>query len=88
MLQVLQLTGDNIHRWFMFQSEIKVHVKRIKIQNEKKKELKMSAPVKFYYDLMSQPSRALYIFMKLAKIPFEENPIALRKGKIHKCYSA
>lgn len=41
----------------------------------------MSAPVKFYYDLLSQPSRALYIFFKLAKIPVDENPIALRKGK-------
>lgn len=45
----------------------------------------MGAPVKFYYDFLSQPSRALYIFMRLAKIPFEENPIALRKGKIHTC---
>lgn len=38
------------------------------------------APIKFYYDLLSQPSRALFIFMKLSKIPFEEYPIALRKG--------
>lgn len=40
----------------------------------------MKSPVKFYYDFMSQPSRALYIFMKLAKIPVDEFPIALRKG--------
>ena len=32
-----------------------------------------------YYDLMSQPSRALYIFLKLAGIPFEPKAIALRK---------
>lgn len=43
----------------------------------------MSAPIKFYYDLMSQPSRALYIFLKSTKIPFDEFPIALRKGKFH-----
>lgn len=38
------------------------------------------APIKFYYDLLSQPSRALYIFLKLSNIPFEDHPIALRKG--------
>ncbi len=38
------------------------------------------AQMKFYYDLMSQPSRALYIFLKNAKIPFDDNQIALRKG--------
>lgn len=43
---------------------------------------KMSAPIKFYYDLLSQPARALYIFIKLNKIPVDEFPIALRKGKI------
>lgn len=41
----------------------------------------MTAPIKFYYDLMSQPSRALYIFLKLSKIPTDFNPIALRTGK-------
>ncbi|XP_031626520.1 glutathione S-transferase theta-1-like [Contarinia nasturtii] len=40
----------------------------------------MSAPIKFYYDLLSQPSRALYIFLKQTKIPVDEHPIALRKG--------
>lgn len=38
------------------------------------------APIKFYYDLMSQPSRAIYMFLRLAKIPFDDNQIALRKG--------
>lgn len=42
------------------------------------------APMKFYYDLMSQPSRALYIFLRTAKIPFDDHPIALRKGLTHK----
>lgn len=40
----------------------------------------MTAPFKFYYDLLSQPSRALYIFIKNSKILCEEFPIALRKG--------
>lgn len=40
-------------------------------------------PVKLYYDLMSQPSRAIYMFLRLANIPFEEQQIALRKGKLH-----
>lgn len=33
-----------------------------------RKALKM---LKFYYDLMSQPSRALYIFLKLNRLPVE-----------------
>lgn len=37
--------------------------------------------LKYYYDLMSQPSRALYIFLKINKIPFESCPIAIRKGE-------
>lgn len=41
----------------------------------------MSKPIKFYNDLMSQPARALYIFLKLTKIPYENCPIAIRKGK-------
>ncbi len=36
-------------------------------------------PLIFYYDLMSQPSRALYIFLKMTGIPFESKEIALRK---------
>ena len=35
--------------------------------------------LKFYYDLMSQPCRALYIFLKMTSIPFESKEIALRK---------
>ncbi|XP_076043943.1 glutathione S-transferase theta-1-like [Oratosquilla oratoria] len=37
--------------------------------------------LKAYYDLMSQPSRAVYIFLKKTKIPFQECPVALRKGE-------
>lgn len=36
--------------------------------------------LKVYYDLMSQPSRAVYMFLKLNKIPFEDKVLALRKG--------
>lgn len=43
--------------------------------------LKMPPPIKFYYDLMSPPSRALLTFFKLANIPFEDKPVALRKGE-------
>nr|AVT42200.1 glutathione S-transferase t1 [Lissorhoptrus oryzophilus] len=39
--------------------------------------------LKYYYDFMSQPSRALYIFLKLTNIPFEVCPVALRKGIQH-----
>lgn len=34
-----------------------------------------------YFDLMSQPSRAVWIFLKAAGIPFQEKPVALRKGE-------
>ena len=37
--------------------------------------------LKFYYDLMSQPSRALFIFLKVNDIPFDDKPVALRNGK-------
>jgi len=39
--------------------------------------------LKLYYDAMSQPSRALLIFLRANKgvIPFEEVPVALRKGE-------
>uniref|UniRef100_A0A240PLM9 Glutathione S-transferase theta class 2 n=1 Tax=Anopheles christyi TaxID=43041 RepID=A0A240PLM9_9DIPT len=43
----------------------------------------MSRGIKLYYDLMSQPSRALYIFLSTNKIPFERYPIALRKFEHH-----
>lgn len=41
----------------------------------------MAAPVKFYYDLLSPPSRALLTFFKMANIPIEEKAVALRKRK-------
>uniref|UniRef100_A0A1B0CM69 glutathione transferase n=1 Tax=Lutzomyia longipalpis TaxID=7200 RepID=A0A1B0CM69_LUTLO len=41
----------------------------------------MAKPVKFYYDLLSQPSRAMMIFLNVAKIPYESLPVALRKGE-------
>ncbi|XP_066587112.1 glutathione S-transferase theta-1 [Prorops nasuta] len=34
--------------------------------------------LKLYYDLMSQPSRALYIFLKVTNIPFEKKPVDLK----------
>ncbi|TMW40149.1 hypothetical protein DOY81_014771, partial [Sarcophaga bullata] len=34
----------------------------------------------YYYDLMSQPSRALYIILKMSGVQFEDCPIALRNG--------
>jgi len=36
--------------------------------------------LKLYYDLMSQPSRALYIFLNKTKIPYEKCKIDLAKG--------
>ncbi|XP_061163342.1 glutathione S-transferase theta-1-like [Saccostrea echinata] len=37
--------------------------------------------LKLYYDLMSQPSRALYMFVKKNRIPFEDKALALRRGE-------
>lgn len=37
--------------------------------------------LKLYYDLLSQPSRALYIFLKVCNIPFEEKLINIGKGE-------
>jgi len=37
--------------------------------------------LKVYYDLMSQPSRAVILFLKANKIPFTPKPVALRKGE-------
>ncbi|XP_011159136.2 glutathione S-transferase theta-3 isoform X1 [Solenopsis invicta] len=34
--------------------------------------------LKFYYDLLSQPSRALYIFLKKCNIPFEKKIVNLK----------
>ncbi|KAM8711085.1 hypothetical protein ACLKA7_000248 [Drosophila subpalustris] len=39
----------------------------------------MAQSIKYYYDLLSPPSRALWIALKLAKTPFEDCPVALRK---------
>ncbi len=36
-------------------------------------------PLTYYYDLMSQPCRAVYIFLKMTGIPFQAKEIALRK---------
>jgi glutathione S-transferase len=36
--------------------------------------------LKLYFDFLSQPSRALFIFLKLNKIPFEACSVALRNG--------
>uniref|UniRef100_A0A182PYW2 glutathione transferase n=1 Tax=Anopheles epiroticus TaxID=199890 RepID=A0A182PYW2_9DIPT len=38
----------------------------------------MARNIKLYYDFMSQPSRALYIFLSMNKIPFERCPISLQ----------
>ncbi|KAK7087715.1 glutathione S-transferase theta-1-like isoform X2 [Littorina saxatilis] len=37
--------------------------------------------LKYYYDLMSQPCRAVYMFLRLNKIPHEEKKTDLRKGE-------
>jgi len=34
--------------------------------------------LKLYYDLLSQPSRAIYIFLKTCNIPFEKKIINLK----------
>ncbi|XP_034479982.1 glutathione S-transferase theta-3-like [Drosophila innubila] len=39
----------------------------------------MAQSIKYYYDLLSPPSRALWVALKLAKTPFEDCPVALRK---------
>lgn len=36
-------------------------------------------PLLYYYDLMSQPCRAVYIFLKMTGIPYQTKQIALRK---------
>ncbi|XP_013408169.1 glutathione S-transferase theta-1 [Lingula anatina] len=37
--------------------------------------------LKYYYDLMSQPARAVYLFLKATGIQFQDAPVALRKGE-------
>ncbi|XP_053965062.1 glutathione S-transferase theta-1-like [Anastrepha ludens] len=39
------------------------------------------AKFKYYYDLLSQPSRAVWIALRLNKIPYEDCPVALRKSE-------
>ncbi|XP_068159875.1 glutathione S-transferase theta-1 [Drosophila tropicalis] len=39
------------------------------------------SPVHYYYDLMSQPSRALFIIFRLSGMPFEDCVVALRNGE-------
>ncbi|XP_017156415.1 glutathione S-transferase theta-1 [Drosophila miranda] len=39
------------------------------------------SPIKYYYDLMSQPSRALFIIFRLSGMPFEDCVVALRNGE-------
>ncbi|XP_058831676.1 glutathione S-transferase theta-1-like [Topomyia yanbarensis] len=41
----------------------------------------MSKVLRYYYDLMSQPSRALYIFLENTKIPYERCLVNLGKGE-------
>lgn len=41
-------------------------------------------PIKFYYDVLNQSSRALYIFLEASKIPFEAVPISSLKGMSRK----
>ncbi|GFN99433.1 glutathione s-transferase theta-1 [Plakobranchus ocellatus] len=38
-------------------------------------------PLRLYFDLLSQPSRAVYMFLRMNNIPFEAKPVALRKGE-------
>lgn len=41
------------------------------------------ANIKFYFDLLSQPSRALWLALKISKTPIEFCPVALRKRKFN-----
>lgn len=41
----------------------------------------MTQPLKFYFDLLNQSSRALYILLEASKIPFEAIPISMLKGE-------
>ncbi|XP_051887997.1 glutathione S-transferase theta-2 [Pristis pectinata] len=38
-------------------------------------------PLRVYYDLLSQPSRAVLMFLKCTGIPHVERPVALRRGE-------
>ena len=39
--------------------------------------------LEFYCDLVSQPCRAVYIFLKVTGVPFELKTLELRKGTFH-----
>ncbi|CAD7090269.1 unnamed protein product [Hermetia illucens] len=41
----------------------------------------MTQPIKFYFDLLSQPCRALYMFLEASKIPYEAVSISLMRGE-------
>ncbi|XP_063700961.1 glutathione S-transferase theta-1-like [Culicoides brevitarsis] len=41
----------------------------------------MAAPFKFFYDLMSPPTRALYILFNHLRVPYEPVKIALRRSE-------
>lgn len=41
----------------------------------------MSEPIKVYHDNLTQPSRALYLFLKINQIPFESIVVTLRSGQ-------
>jgi len=41
----------------------------------------MTQPLKFYFDVLNQSSRALYIFLEASKIPYEAIPISILKGE-------
>lgn len=38
--------------------------------------------LKLYFDLISQPARAIYMFLKVANIEFQPCPVKLRRGNI------
>lgn len=38
-------------------------------------------PIKFYYDILNQSSRALYILLEASKVPYEAVPISVLKGE-------
>lgn len=44
----------------------------------------MSQPVKLYFDIINQSSRALYILLAASKIPYEAVPISVLKGMFFK----
>lgn len=41
----------------------------------------MPRPVKFFYDLLSTHSRALYMFFEATKIPYDPIPVCATKGE-------